>query len=485
MPGRPISYKLRVWLTGEIEGWSSAGIVDAEQVRRILDLYETSDEAANRRRSVALMTLMSLGAVLVGMAAFLLIGYNWGGMPAAIKLAFIFGTVFATYAGAFWLRYARRARPLSEAFFLLGGIFYGCAIMLIAQVFHIQSHFPDGLWFWAVGLLPLALCLDTLLVHFLYVAVLALWVGTELLGFGRPIPWLFLHGWYLADGAYSLPLLALPGLFWAYQRRSPLTLGLYVPLVTWWIVLQPVAWHWPEQAVFAVGAAGALLLLIGELHRPGSLLTTPYRFYGVLLMAGALVPLTFARFHAYWPHSGQQNAGFIVAGATALAGMFILGLTVVLERDSQGGVRRPAGQRAQVLLQRWIPTGLMLLMAGMALWHASLAGPYPRAHGLYAFPTYATGSPIVLVPTVAANVAMIFLAFWLMRSGLREDRVRPFAGGVLLFLLWAVLRYADLFGGAGGMLGAAAVFFACGAALFGVAWFWRHRKEITHVPVDR
>jgi hypothetical protein len=82
-----------------------------------------------------------------------------------------------------------------------------------------------------------------------------------------------------------------------------------------------------------------------------------------------------------------------------------------------------------------------------------------------------------LLPTIVANVAMIILAFWLMGVGLREDRGRPFAAGVMYFLLWAVVRYVDLFGDFGGMLGAALMFFLCGAALFGVGFYWRNRKQ--------
>ena len=36
------------------------------------------------------------------------------------------------------------------------------------------------------------------------------------------------------------------------------------------------------------------------------------------------------------------------------------------------------------------------------------------------------------------------------------------------------MRYVDLFGG---MLGGAGLFFASGAFLFGMAYFWRHRKK--------
>jgi hypothetical protein len=85
-----------------------------------------------------------------------------------------------------------------------------------------------------------------------------------------------------------------------------------------------------------------------------------------------------------------------------------------------------------------------------------------------------------LVPTVLANLALIGLALWLMQVGLREDRGRPFTAGVLLFVLWCVLRYIDLFGDFGGMLGASLMFFLCGAALFAVAQYWRRRKVVRH-----
>ncbi len=81
-----------------------------------------------------------------------------------------------------------------------------------------------------------------------------------------------------------------------------------------------------------------------------------------------------------------------------------------------------------------------------------------------------------LISTILANVAMLALAFWLIMLGLKQDRGRPFTAGVLYFLLWTVLRYIDLFGHLG-MLGAAGMFFFCGAAIFGVARFWQHRQS--------
>ena len=85
-----------------------------------------------------------------------------------------------------------------------------------------------------------------------------------------------------------------------------------------------------------------------------------------------------------------------------------------------------------------------------------------------------------MVPTVAANVAMAVLALWLIGVGLSEERGQPFAGGVLLFLLWILMRYIDLFGELGGMLGAALMFFVCGCVLLGVMLFWRNRKRVQY-----
>jgi len=122
---------------------------------------------------------------------------------------------------------------------------------------------------------------------------------------------------------------------------------------------------------------------------------------------------------------------------------------------------------------------MLLLMAGLSLW----VGLFKTAAPTY--PYYSDHlnrwTAEVIVPAVACNLALIAFAIWLIRAGLKRDRGRLFAGGVLLFLLWAVFRYIDLFAGVGGMLGASLMFFLCGTALFGMARFWSRRKEMVHV----
>ena len=478
MTRRPISDTYRAWLLEEIEIWRGRGLLPEQQIAQILDLYETPTDTTRRKTSKASLALMSVAALLVGMAVLLLIGYNWEALPAAGKLAIIFGILIGTYAAAFWTRYRERAPARSQVLFFLASLFYGCAIWLVAQVFNIQSHYPNGFWIWAVGVLPFALCLNSTLLHLLLATLLGVWCGTEILAFDRFLqPGQFGGGYSLHVACYSLPLLALPGLWQAYRKGSALTVGIYLPLIVWWTVLQRLAWTFDADFVYFLGGLGALLLVLAECHRIRSLLAIPYRLYGVLLVAGVLVPLSFAAAQRELWFTRDTPAVALVSSLLILA----LGLAaVVWAAEVKPQLRRQQLTRSQAwgrLLQvNWLPIAVLCLMTGLEAWKAVLSTGQPG--GYWAGSPQTLWSLPVLVPTVLCNAAMIALAIWLMHIGMREDRGRPFAAGVIYFLLWAVLRYIDLFGEAGGMLGAALMFFLCGASLFGIARFWHHRKGV-------
>jgi hypothetical protein len=234
----------------------------------------------------------------------------------------------------------------------------------------------------------------------------------------------------------------LPGMVWAYRKQSVRTLSMYVPLLAWWTVLQVFAWHLGSNPFYFVGAVGALLLVAAESHAAGSRFAVPYRYYGSLMVGGVLVPLSF-----YDLNKELVRHWVGLAGPPTLLALIGLAVVLLINRTI---TRRQA-----------IPLGIALLMALLPLLASSGLG----------------SSDAALVPTVLVNVAMVAGAFWLIQVGLQEDRGRPFGAGVLYFLLWAVLRYVDLFGDFGGMLGAAMMFFLCGGALFGVARYWQGRKQ--------
>jgi uncharacterized membrane protein len=324
-------------------------------------------------------------------------------------------------------------RTASEVAFFLACLFDGAAIALVAQIFHINSDKPDGIWWWAVGTLPFALVLDTLLLHVLYVALLAVFTGYAVFGFALNVgTGLFGFLWLPPNGAYRVPLLALPGLMWGYRKGSAKTVAIYAPLLAWWVILQPLAWRVEVNPIYFIGCVGALFLIVSECHAEQSELAIPYRFFGALMTAGCLIPLSYYEFNKL-----VDKPTFTAGVLLELVVIVVLSLLVVVsagEMDRWSSAAKRERSLGEILgafnRRRWLPLGLTLFFALLALWQALLHEP--------------------LIPTLLANVAMLALALWLIQLGLRENRGLPFAAGVLYFLIWAVLRYIDLFGTSAG-----------------------------------
>jgi hypothetical protein len=455
---REITQAQRDWLEGELAVWQATGLVDDERAHTLLGLYESRESFKERQEARGIFTLMAVAGTLVGLGVLLLVGFNWEQMPAPLKVVAIFGTLIGTHAAGFALRYRLGRRRASELVFFMACLFFGSAIWLLAQVFHIESTNVDALWWWSVAVLPFALLFDTILLHLLFAGLLALWLGFEVFSIER----LF---WGIPSSGYSVPFLIAPGLFWAYRKHSATMVGIYVAVFAWWIIVQPIAWKMGANPTFFIGAVGSLMLLIAALHGPRSELAVPYRFYGIALTGSTLVLLSFHDF----------NKDIIRGGATVPTGgieqmILILCLTAAtlvaayfLQTPAEpGGSDAPLSfvpVLKRVVTRQWLPLALLGLFALLAV--------------------LATTTPDPLISTILANIAMVVVALWLIRFGLTDDRSRPFAAGVIYLLLWAVLRYIDLFGEFGGMLGAALMFFLCGAALAGVAFYWQSRKAVS------
>lgn len=454
------------WLDQELAVWQSDQIVSTDQANQIRGRYESADEINDRKRSVAVQALFAMAALLFGLAVLLLIGFNWDQLSREIKLVVVLSVVTITHLIAFRLRSGGQV-ALSEVVSFLGCLFYGAGIWLIAQAFHLAAHYPDGVWWWAVGVLPFALCLDSLLLHMLFVGLLGLWSGMEVFGFAHLSPWWGLRWWQIPNGAYSLPLLALPGLIWAYHRKSALAISLYVPLFAWWTVLQAFALQLHGRSIFWIGNVGAILILLAEAHRPRDPRGVPYRFWGVVMVSGILLAMGSYGFWqglSHWQPDWDFESRWQPIVTEIIASFSLLGLSAGLLFAIRGfGAFALQGEAAELdsARRRWFAISLVGSLMFMSIW--SLAIPDE---------TIATGLPIVL-----ANVVTLGMAMYLVKVGEQEERTRPFAAGILMFLLWALIRYIDLFGESGGMLGAAIVFALCGGGLVVVGNFWSRKRK--------
>ena len=99
MGDRSISNPQRRWLREELQSWQAAGVLSSQQADQILSQYQDEAEATQQTLSRASWVLQAISAILVFLALLLLIGYNWAGMPDAVKLAVIFTVVIAEFGG--------------------------------------------------------------------------------------------------------------------------------------------------------------------------------------------------------------------------------------------------------------------------------------------------------------------------------------------------------------------------------------------------
>jgi hypothetical protein len=263
------------------------------------------------------------------------------------------------------------------------------------------------------------------------------------------------------------PVLAAPGIWLAYRGQSYVRLAIYLSLIVGWICLQPVAWRWDDASGYFIAAVGAMLLILGESHLPGSKFSIPYRVLGVLLYGGALLPLSSHWYYRFWHHTPHVTLMTLVIAVST--GLVFAAAEFVRFRLLETGKKQQADAVADIRQRQWLPlclAGVIALLTLMPL----LSGP-----------TRGNGDPLgSILAILIANAAMLALSVWLMWVGLRDDRGQPFIAGIAYFLIWMLARYGDLFGIEGGMLGAAALFAACGIAIGGFAWFWHRRKEVLH-----
>jgi len=443
---------IRTWLQTALTEWQQKGILSAEQAERIQTLYPPEPDAAGKQNRI-LYVLGAMAALLFGAALLLVIGYNWNDMPREAKLGIMLGGTALVHGLGFWFN-RRMGRPLAaEIAHFPGCIVYGAGIWLVAQAYHIDAHYPDGMWWWALGVLPLVILSGSPLFHLLYVGLLAVWCGMEVLGFQNPSNTI-LFGWTnLPHGAYTLPVLALPGFFWAYRKTSPILLGLYLPLIAWWCFLQAIAWHASTWSFFWMGGVGAILLLLSQIHQPGNRMAIAFRVWGTLLTVGAWLFISSNTFWTELRHiRGTSVNSYHLWILNFVLWIIILATMVAILTLAWLRARRDASYKPG-MARLGVPAALAI--ATVVFGYLGLVGEHAAVPAM-----------------VFGNLAILAIAILLIRVGVMEERVQPFAGGILCFLIWTLVRYFDLFDASWGMLGAAGIFTLAGIGLLLVGKFW-------------
>src|SRR5688572_26064091 len=198
--------------------WRQQGLVDAETEARLRRSSEELDRSAAGgivRTAVAL-----LGGLLVLAGLTLVVAENWMLLHRGVKLAgWAIALVALLVASEMAARRFPDRRALAEALALAAGGWGLTGIALVAQIYHLNSRPPNGLWLWLALLLPAAWLLERRATAFALfaalVSALALEVGTSdsfIHADGAEGPWLWLAIPLLAGTAVSLVPHPWPGL---------------------------------------------------------------------------------------------------------------------------------------------------------------------------------------------------------------------------------------------------------------------------------
>jgi uncharacterized membrane protein len=273
-------------LRRELPAWVEQGWVAADRQAAILGHVATRAERQVRLVPVALAVM---GVLVFGAGVITFFAANWDAMAKPVKLAVLFGGMWGAYAVAArgLAREALGARVLGQALTLLGVILFGANIMLIAQIYHIDSHYPNGVLMWALGALAIAYVVPVQVVAVAGLALATLWSGMEIGDFDRMVHWPFLvvwalflvpilqRSWRIATAAAMLALMVwclMTFGMWPYGRDGELIFLLQVYLLA-------------AMACYVLGAAMEARPAVA-VH---AVVVRRFALVGVLLSAHALV----------------------------------------------------------------------------------------------------------------------------------------------------------------------------------------------------
>ena len=425
---------LRKDLASEMSTWVDRELMSVEQARAICRLYDV-DYDENRARSGGYRVLTGLGFLFIGLSLITVIGANWEAIPRGVRLAGMIALTAGTHALA--LRHFLSAgKSRGTGLFMLGNLFYGASIILIAQTYHLGEHMPDGVFWWALGSLPFALLLRS--------SWLTLFSGTlALIWFFLEYATGFFAAWFPVFIAAEVYVLVRG------RRSVPLFLLCVASLFVWTETLLSMLWTegWVRGELtsehFFVSVA-LFVLAYSASHWMHSLRDSRAKDYGVVLalwtLRFALLCLFVLSFEQPWldliasDWSSQPAMWAIVAMLMAVA----LGL----------------GARTEALRP---------LLAVCAISASAMVAV-----------VYTESAEAAIRFQVLDNVALIVAGTWLVVRGAIGGISHYFFMGVVVILLTAFIRYLDLIGD---YVGGALLFLALAAVLLGSARYWKHRQD--------
>jgi len=422
------------WLLAEIDLWLNDGLIADDQAENIKRRYQVSEQGPAWGRII----FFSIGAVLFGLGVILLFAYNWEKMHKFAKLAVVGLALLTAHGTGFWLRQpAGRYRTAGEGLHLTGTMLFGAGIWLVAQIYHIDEHYPNAFFIWGFGAMTMAWALPSISHAILAAVLLVLWNGFEAFDFKNPhllSPFIILGG--------------LMPLAWINRSRVLLaiTIGAFMLMLAF-----SVATVGGELSFYLVFLNACILIAAGLLVRrmggfPGSGPVLSFTGYSVYLVT--LFVLSF--FHRgkglfTIPFESLPAGIYFFSFSTAAIGLLIWALWPVFQR--------PQNAPADFSIDYYGVLIALLLIVLNTLGVLGLKGWAGAA---------------------VFNIIFLFHSIMLIVTGCKKLDIKSTTAGCLLVAFISMARYTDLFVS---LLARSSVFLIMGAALFAVGLYYSRTKK--------
>jgi len=448
--------KFHARLAKSLPDWVARGWIQSDQQQVILD-YVASQHRATPWLTYAFSIL---GVLLLGSGVITYFAANWGDMPKLMKLLILFGSMWLAYGAAWHALRDEHAPLLGQALLLFGTIMFGANIMLIAQIYHIDSHFPNGILLWSVGALVGAYLIRSQ--PMLAAAIVLGWLWTTLeidaFWYRHGIHWPFLLLW-----------LAFLPLIYRHRFRASLHLALIALLI--WSVYNFTAYggFWRNtsrlyliQDYFLIYLSVFLLGMIFATYERLAFFATTLQRYGVFALMVSAYALTSPYLQTskslFWHYRTSLRAsaetGFLVSTFIALALVVALSLW---HRLRSSGSTRPA----YLKWGEWLIGAITLLI----LVNLFVGGGHGSAMA------------------IAFNLLYFTGLVWLIFAGMNTEDRFFINIGFVFFGITLLSRYFDTFWT---LLNRSYFFMLGGVVLIAGGYILeRKRRQLTHALASR
>lgn len=423
-----------LWLKRELDDWVSEGIIAPDQAEAIRKRYPEETPGL----AWGTIIFAGLGGVILGLGVILLFAYNWDLIPRFWKLALIAGALGTTHTAAILLHRNEKFAALGEALGLLGTMIFGAGIFLVAQIYHIEEHFPNAFIIWALGALALAWAMPSIAQGILAAVLLVVWCGFESVAFDTSM------------NSGPLLIVALLGSL-AYVKRSRVLLAALIPAFLASLLFVQAGLYFESGLLFGTAMnIAALLVALGFLARRygGFPESAPiFLFFGRVVFFLALYALTFPNAATHLLHYSHAESSelslayWIASGALCLVAWAFLACTSMLRKQNDGVTA------SDYLLPLTVIFGVYYMLFNDQMTDWAMAGPF--------------------------NLVFLALVISMLASGCRLALLKPTVIGSILLLIYAFSRYFDMFHS---LFERGLVFIVVGALIFGQGILYSRAK---------